>query len=448
LAQHSTRICPALHPVAGFCQPLTASVLVDNHLSHKFKTMTQQLTPAPGCSDGRAGRSVGSTRSLAGPDVVQVLRTAHPDAELLRDWDRLVSETAGSDVAQLSAWANLRREQAGFAPRYLLARRDGRLVGGALVLQRRIPLLGTVGYLPYGPLVAAGEPRGPVVAALVSALHRLGRRDLKGLFVQPPADGQDVTDQLLYLGFRSSVAGIAPVATIKIDLTSDIEEIRKGLTRSNRRRTQTAADRGITVRVGGEQDLPLVTDLFASTAAHQQFEPMSLDYLQTMYRELATGDRIKIFIAELHGEPVAAELFTGCGGVLKSRLTGMLRSDEVRKSGVSAVLLWHCLVWAKADGYHTFDLGGITADMADTLDGAGTAELTGPAAFKASFGGRTLRYPKAVELVSSPVLRIGYDLSRRSRFGHTLVGAVRRFLRGGGRVGGGARGGQLGSSSR
>ena len=51
--------------------------------------------------------------------VVEV--DGRPDADTLRGWDRLVSATPGSDVAQLSAWAVVRRD-AGFSPCYILAR--------------------------------------------------------------------------------------------------------------------------------------------------------------------------------------------------------------------------------------------------------------------------------------------------------------------------------------
>jgi hypothetical protein len=53
----------------------------------------------------------------------------------------------GSDVNQLSAWADVRRA-AGFEPLYVLVRRGAELVGGALVMGRRLPLVGEVGYVP------------------------------------------------------------------------------------------------------------------------------------------------------------------------------------------------------------------------------------------------------------------------------------------------------------
>ncbi|MGH8920693.1 MAG: lipid II:glycine glycyltransferase FemX, partial [Actinomycetes bacterium] len=297
---------------------------------------------------------------------VSVALCARPDPDTIRAWDHLVSHTPRSDVAQLSAWSAVRR-QAGFASRYVLVRRAGRLVGGALVLQRRLPVLGVVGYVSHGPVIAPGAGRTAVVPAVSIALAGLGRQHLSGLFVQPPDRADDISDHLLQLGFRPSAAGIAPAASIRIDLTRDVEELYNGLSSSNRRRTRTGADRGVAVRLGAERDLPVVADLLARTAAHQQFDAPSLGYLRTLYREMDRGGHVQIFIAELGGVPVVAELFTGCGGVLTSRLTGMHRDDPVKKSGAAAAVIWGAIRWAKTSGYHTFDFGGIPVDVVDMI---------------------------------------------------------------------------------
>lgn len=333
-----------------------------------------------------------------------------PDPDTIRAWDQLVQGTPSSDVTQLSAWSNLRL-QAGFLPLYLLADHGGRLVGGALVLQRQVPLLGMVGYLPHGPVIAAGEPRAATASALSAALADLGHRHLGCLFVQPPEGGDDISDQLVACGFRHSSGGIVPQASIRIDLNAELDELRNGLDESNRRRSHHWAARGGTVRLGRERDLPLVADLLARTAAQQQADQPTLDYLATLYRELTVGDHVKVFIAERGGVAAAAELFTGCGGVFTSRFTGIARhaakSGDATKSGASAALMWNAMAWAKANGYHTFDV------------------------FTASLGGQPFRYPAPVELTSSPLVRAGYDLARHSPAGSRLVETAQRALRAG-----------------
>lgn len=390
--------------------------------------MTFQLTSAVDRANDNC--RAGGLRVLPDLRTISVVLYTQPDRHLIQAWDRLVSETPGSDVSQLSGWANLRRD-AGFLPVYVLAHHDDQLVGGAMVLQRHLPVLGVVGYLPYGPVIAAQAPRAAAVHALCAELAELGRTQLGSLFVQPPDGADDISDQLRERGFRPSAAGIAPEASIRIDLTQDLEDIRSGLSRSNRRRTHTWAERGVAVRPGFRGDLPLMADLLARTAVHQQFEPLSLDYLRGLYQELAPGGHVEIFVAELDGVPVAAELFTACGGVLKSRLTGMERNGPASKAGVRAAIVWHAIVWAKAHGFCSFDFGGITADQVDAVRDGAVAGLSGPAAFKASFGGQPFRYPDPRELISSPLVRVGYDLARRYPAGGRFVARARRKLRGG-----------------
>ena len=50
---------------------------------------------------------------------------------------------------------------------------------------------------------------------------------------------------------------------------------------------------------------------------------------------------------------------------------------------------------------------------------------------KLTFGGTAFRYPQAVELITSPVLRAGYDVARRSAHGRRVLGAAQQLLRNG-----------------
>src|SRR5918912_4343034 len=76
-----------------------------------------------------------------------------PGAEALAQWDALVAASPRADVSQLSAWAQL-RAMVGYQPLYVLVWRGQDLVAGAQIFQRRFPVVGPVGYLPYGPLIA------------------------------------------------------------------------------------------------------------------------------------------------------------------------------------------------------------------------------------------------------------------------------------------------------
>jgi lipid II:glycine glycyltransferase (peptidoglycan interpeptide bridge formation enzyme) len=356
--------------------------------------------------------------------------TADPGAAQRRDWDLLVATVPASDVTQLSGWSVI-REQAGYEPLYLLARQGDTLVGGALVLLRRIPVVGQVGYVAYGPLVAPDAPRVATVAALADGMERLVRRRVAALFVQPTDGHDDVSDALLARGFRTSAAGVAPAATIRIDLGCGEDELRAGLSKRVRRWTGKWERSGVRVRRGGPEDLTLLVDLIGRSAAHQGFTEMSADYVEILYRTLTDTDHVEIFVGEVDGEPVAAELFSTCGGVLRCRLTGLDRSSPATKLSVTSAVDWEAIRWAKANGFREFDLGGLSADAVQVVldEGFSSERLEGPDRFKAGFGGRLHRYPPAVERISSPVVRAGYDALGSGTFGKTVVERARVWMR-------------------
>jgi hypothetical protein len=354
------------------------------------------------------------------------------DDELRKAWDGLVTTTDLSDVSQLSAWARLRSE-AGFSPVYLLAWLGDELVGGAQMLSRRIPILGRIGYVPYGPLLGSENLRTELCATLSETLAECGNR-MAALFVQPPAGTEDVAADLLRRGFRPSAAGIAPAASLRIDLSVSEDRLRDGLNRRLRGWTSRWDSRSVSVRPGDENDVALFVEMMSESAAYQNYEPLSANYLLTYFRELAPKGYLKLFVGEIEGEPAAARLYTVCGNVLKARLAGMIRSGGASRLSVPAAVEWNAMLWARSEGLHWFDSGGIQLATANVLLGGGSAgpsEISGPDWFKASFGGTPYLYPQAVERIRSSSVRGIYDLLGRSRRAQDVMQLLRRRVRGG-----------------
>ncbi len=382
----------------------------------------------------RPGRTTapGLGASTAGSLSVVVCTT--PGETRLGEWDDLVRSHPLADVAQLSAWARIRR-LAGYGAMYVLVVHGERLVGGAQIMVRRMPGLGILGYVPYGPVVSsADEEPDAVQDTIADTLAQLGRRRFRMLFVQPPEGAERASQALLDRGFRDSDADVAPAASLHVDLSLDEAELRANLSKRLRTWTRSWERRGVTVRRGYEEDVPMLAGLLAETAQHQGFTSFGVDYLRTMYRELAPAGHLVVFVGEVAGRPVAMAVFTACGTVLKLRLVGLHRSDEERRLYVAAAVYWGAMKWAKANGYRWFDFGGVLPTSVPALMSGRRADLdalSGPDWYKARFGGRAFRYPQPVELIPSPIVRTGYDLARRSAAGRHIVSWVKRRSRAG-----------------
>jgi len=349
-------------------------------------------------------------------------------------WDRLVDAAPGSDVAQLSCWARF-REGYGYRPLYLFVFESDTLLGGAQILHRRVPAIGEIGYVPYGPVITGPDHIRPdVLDTTNGALAELARRRFRMLFVQPPRAAHEISHHLTTLGFRASTADLAPAGSLHIDLDPDEDDLRKMVAKGQRRRVSKWAELGVEVRVGDHDDIPLLARMLADTAAHRGFEPLTEPYLQRLYSELAATKRAVLFVGEVRGRPVSASLVTLCGATVLARIGGMYRSEENRVFRVPAAVAWEIIRWAKRNGYRRYDLGGLGELPLRTLvDGAPGDETSwdGADRFKIRFGGTAYRYPTPVEMIRPWPLRLAYDLSRRFPGGRTLVRRAAQRLRGG-----------------
>ncbi|WP_165943865.1 lipid II:glycine glycyltransferase FemX [Saccharopolyspora karakumensis] len=365
-----------------------------------------------------------------------IVDSAQPGQSWLRAWDELVEATPGCDVSQLSAWGRVRAE-AGYAPHYVLVTRGGEVLGGAQVLVRQVRPLGTLGYVPYGPVIATGVPdRACVRDALAGALDDLARHRLRMLFVQPPEGVDDLSGEMIARGFRGSDACVAPPGSLRIDLNRPEDALwselgNKRLRREVRRRSWE--NKGVRVGRGDERDFSVMAELLARTGAHHRFQPYSEEYVEALLHGL--GRHAVLWIARYRGTPVVAHLYTLCGATMRARLTGFDRAVP-SPNGLPGILHWEAMMWARDQGFRWFDHGGLPESALRTLldDVDDWSSLSSYVRYKCDFGGSPYRCSPAVESIRPAALRGAYDLAMRTGTGTRLIRAAQGLLRQG-RVG-------------
>jgi peptidoglycan pentaglycine glycine transferase (the first glycine) len=323
---------------------------------------------------------------------------------LPKDWDLFVATHPSRHLLQSSAWGALKSRFGWSAERIALSN-AGRLVAGAQVLYRHLPLgLGRLAYVAKGPLVDWSD--SAQVEALLASLDATARtRGAIALMIEPDLpDGEENRATLLRLGFRPAALGsIQPRRTIVVDIAPGEEEMLGRMKSKARYNIRLAVRRGVTVRQGHERDLPAFHSLTAATADRDRFGIHPPAYYEAAYELFMQRGWGRFLLAEVDGEPVAAVMAFAIPP--RSWYLYGASGDSHREKMPTYLLQWQAMRWAKSLDCTSYDLWGVPDEDEGKLEeefAERQGGLWGVYRFKRGFGGELARSVGAWDRPYSP----------------------------------------------
>jgi lipid II:glycine glycyltransferase (peptidoglycan interpeptide bridge formation enzyme) len=334
-------------------------------------------------------------RPSAGANRLEV--AIRPDEGIDPRWDTLVERATGGHHVQTTSWAKVKRTVGWRAVRIEVLR-QGELVGGCQLLLRKIGGVGSVGFVPRGPVIAEAAPP-EVGAAALSGLEAAARSErVLYLKVQPPAGSEDMAATLRDRGYSESAVETAPTATVLVDLQRDAEDILAGMRTNTRRNIRRGLRSGVVVRSGDGADITMLHELVRATAQRQGFAPYPERYYQAMWDLFSRRGQAHLLVAEQAGMPLSAVLLIAFRHTVLYKIGGW--SGEARETRPNELLHWEAIEWAKRAGHLWYDLEGIDLSAARAVvDGADppSTPTDGVSHFKLGFGGTVAIFPPAYD---------------------------------------------------
>ena len=361
-------------------------------------------------------------------------------------WNSLIAKLPNPHFLQTYEWAQVKAKY-GWSPLYALWDGDGRWkvesdpslfsdfhspVAAALILKRQILSNGfaarlSILYSPKGPLLDWSNEslRNRVLNDIQSFAKNQGAIFLKmdpdvvmGTGVPQAQDdivehnGQSVIAELKRRRWQYSSDQIQFRNTVLIDLNPSEEEMLPRMKQKTRYNVRLAEKKGVTLRVGTQEDLPMLYNMYAETSVRDGFVIRDEGYYRTVWKLFMRSNVDKLenlqvstfqpsdvptcepLIAEIDNEPIAA-IFVFYFAGRAYYVYGMSRNAH-REKMPTYLLQWEAIKRAKAKGCTSYDLWG-APEIFDERD-----SMWGVYRFKEGLGGQVVRTLGAWDFAPNP----------------------------------------------
>ena len=333
---------------------------------------------------------------------------------------------------------------------YVLLKDVNKVIGGTMLLAKKVPKINKyIFYTPRGFLIDYNDQA--VLENFTKEIKKYIKKQ-KGIFVKIDPniihlerngnyevipngiDNSNVIKNLKSLGYKFhgfTTGFIGRGSTqarwaYRIDLKDrTIDEIHDNFNTTTKQLLRK--DKHIIIRELNENELNIFYEMMEHTCKRQRFDYRGSDFFQKMYDELIAGNMIKVMVAELDVDNYLQELdkkddkylelkklktkklilatawFITFGNEVYYHSAGSYR--EYMKYNGQYILQWEMIKYAKKEGYHYYNLGGI-GGINDKND-----PHYGLWYFKNNFRGEVVEYIGEFDLIINKPLYWLYNLT-------------------------------------
>lgn len=328
-----------------------------------------------------------------------------------QQWDQFVRQHPRGHFLQLSAWGQLKSAYGWSAVRVAIG--DAQPRAGAQVLLRRLPLrIGTLAYIPFGPLVDWHDLAQ--VQSLFAAIRAAVKKH-RAIFLKIEPGYDIPLDVLKQQGFVESQQTVQPPHTVLIDLDSS-EEILKRMNQGTRRNIRKAEKHEVVIREGSRADIDSFTAMMNETGDRQAFGVHVPAYYARAYELFVPAGDAVLLMGSYNGLDLAGVFVFKVGRAAWYQY-GASRDAERQRMAAFGVQ-WAGIEWALQQGCTTYDMVGIPDEDEATLEAQFEARqdgLWGVYRFKRGWGGRLVRTVGAWDQVYNRPLFALYQLALKYR---------------------------------
>lgn len=277
------------------------------------------------------------------------------------------------------------------------------ITASCLVIKQKLPLGFFWLWVPYGPLEFSEE--------IFEDIASIAKKE-RAVFarIEPPLHWQDTYTEALKKSWRivSAKKRYTPEHTLILNIEKSEDEILAQMKPKGRYNIGVAQKRGVTVHQwnGNQEEFNAFYEILKKTSVRDSFGVHPKFFYAELLKTLGEPGMATLFLASVRPpvmvrEPHHDRIIAGIIVVFfKDTATYYYgASDHTYRSLMAPYLLqWEAIREAKQRGIKYYDFLGIAPEGSKNHPWAGVTE------FKKKFGGKTIVYPQAFDIIYHPII--------------------------------------------
>jgi lipid II:glycine glycyltransferase (peptidoglycan interpeptide bridge formation enzyme) len=200
--------------------------------------------------------------------------------------------------------------------------------------------------------------------------------------------------------------------TVLLNLSPDLDELRRNLRKSWRRQLSQAEKGDLKVIEGtDDQMFNSLSELYQRMLDRKKFTQYvaNIKHLAEVQRELPQNLKMRTFLCKYNGEFVGGQAVSVIGNTGIDLIAAISDKDIDLKLKSTYLFEWHTIKWLKENGFQFLDLRGYDPD-----------KYPGPSYYKAGLSGDIVSFLGIYEchdnLINSIIIGIGKSIKTASRY--------------------------------
>ena len=314
-----------------------------------------------------------------------------------------------SHFMQSIEWAKVKPE---WKHEMLIVRnkKSNKITGCMSVLIRKLPVINR--NMMYAPRGFTCNPHDKdTLLELTNQVKELAKKYKAFIFKMDPDISNADAEFKIYMqsiGYKftkntkRSLRRMQPRIIERITLTNKTEEeLLKSFHEKHRYNVRLATKKGVTLREGTREDLPIFYDIMKTTEARNNFYVRPLSYFESIWDSMGP-DQVRLIFAEYEGQPISAVFPIKYGNKVWYLYGGS--SNKHRNLMPNYLLQFEMMKWGIQNNCDIYDFRGVTGILSPDHPQRGIY------VFKKGFNGDIIELVNELTIVFNPFINFAFDI--------------------------------------